>query len=283
MSIASERARRSSLWDALASVDKGDIPPQQLREFGIYGGAQGIWVDKSNTADDEIGSDGATVAILHTGRHYADDVSDDGIIYHYPKTARPPSRDLAEIQATKNAQNHQLPIFVILPGKTSKSRRSLKMGWVCDYDDETRQFLILFGEAAPPPYKPAELPDEPFNLHDNAPLKTATVKARVGQQRFRFHVLQRYGHKCAVCDIRHPQLIKAAHICGKAEKGSDDWRNGLPLCSTHHDAFDAHLFSIEPETFKTTCKPGVAPSEIGLSGQAGFLLESRPHLEALTW
>jgi putative restriction endonuclease len=52
------------------------------------------------------------VSILHTGRHYPDDLSDDGLIYHYPTTHRPPSRDSAEIQATKNTAALSLPIFV---------------------------------------------------------------------------------------------------------------------------------------------------------------------------
>ena len=31
--------------------------------LGVYGGAQGIWVDKARTASPEIGSDGATNSI----------------------------------------------------------------------------------------------------------------------------------------------------------------------------------------------------------------------------
>ena len=95
--------------------------------LGVYGGAQGIWVDKARTASPEIGSDGATE--LHTGRHYADDLSDDGVIYHYPTTSRPAARDAAEVQATKNAMVHRIPIFVILPGAESASQRSVKLGW----------------------------------------------------------------------------------------------------------------------------------------------------------
>jgi putative restriction endonuclease len=158
----SERDRRLSLWHSLSNERSDDIEPQRLRDLGIYGGAQGIWVDKAHTSSPEIGTDGATVAILHTGRHYADDLSDDGVIYHYPTTSRPPARDAAEVQATKNAMSHHLPIFVILPGKLSQARRSLKLGWVCDFDDENRQFLILFGEEAPPPYSKAETTTDPY-------------------------------------------------------------------------------------------------------------------------
>ena len=117
----SERDRRLSLWHSLSKEPLDDIQPQRLRDLGIYGGAQGIWVDKTHTASPEIGNDGATVAILHTGRHYPDDLSDDGVIYHYPKTSRPPARDETEIQATKNSMIHHLPIFVILPGKISQA------------------------------------------------------------------------------------------------------------------------------------------------------------------
>jgi putative restriction endonuclease len=120
--IETERGRRLSLWQQIAQEgDLNSIEPMRLRALGIYGGAQGIWVDKLHTANSETGPDGVTVGILHTGRHYEDDLSEDGVIYHYPKTSRPSARDAAEVQATKNAMNHQLPVFVVLPGKASKA------------------------------------------------------------------------------------------------------------------------------------------------------------------
>jgi putative restriction endonuclease len=106
---------------------------------------------------------------------------------------------------------------------------------------------------------PVQLTDGQFRQ------KITTAKARPGQRRFRFHVLEKYGCKCAVCDIRHPQLIIAAHICGKAEKGCDDWRNGIPLCATHHEAFDNHFFCIEPNTGAIQFMPGLNASDVGLA------------------
>jgi len=280
---ASEKNRRLDLWRTISKERIDDIEPARLRDLGIYGGAQGIWVDKARTASPDIGADGVTVAILHTGRHYADDLSDDGVIYHYPKTSRPPARDAAEIQATKNAMSHQLPIFVVLPGKTSQSRRSVKLGWVCDFDDENQQFLILFGDESQPAYSTAEAASEPFSLTAQETRRATTVLVRTGQQRFRFHVMAQYGSKCAVCDIRQSELLKAAHICGKADKGSDDWRNGLPLCATHHDAFDCFLFAIEPATKAIRCKPGVREMDIGLREESLRLLRNGPHADALRW
>jgi putative restriction endonuclease len=87
-----------------------------------------------------IAANGVTVSLLHTGKHYPDDISEDGLIYHYPKTARPPSRDAAEVAATKNAANLNLPIFVVLPGETDRTRR-VRLGWVEDWDDEAGLFI----------------------------------------------------------------------------------------------------------------------------------------------
>src|SRR5262249_45370380 len=135
----------------------------------------------------------------------------------------------------------KLPVFVILPGGQSQARRTLKLGWVTDYDDHAHQFLILFGPDIPPTYSAAPEPDSPFILEDRQTRKASSVLARPGQQRFRFQVIEKYGSKCAVCDMSHPALVQAAHLRGKSERGSDDWRNGIPLCPTHHQAFDNHL------------------------------------------
>ena len=86
----SETKRRLDLWHTISKERLDDLEPTHLRDLGIYGGAQGIWVDKAHTASPEMGAYGVTVAVLHTGRHYADDLSDDGVIYHYPTTSRPP-------------------------------------------------------------------------------------------------------------------------------------------------------------------------------------------------
>jgi hypothetical protein len=53
-------------------------PPQ--RSMRMYGGAQGIWVDKVRTAPLSSDGQGVTVSIPHTGRHYPDDLSDGKII-----------------------------------------------------------------------------------------------------------------------------------------------------------------------------------------------------------
>jgi hypothetical protein len=103
------------------------------------------------------------------------------------------------VEATKNAAQLTLPLFVILPGQTERTRR-VRLGWVEDLDDDAALFLVLFGDI-PPTYAPATEQDEPFSLTDDAPIKKAMVKVRARQQVFRFQVLAQYGAKCAVCSI----------------------------------------------------------------------------------
>lgn len=158
----------------------------------------------------------------------------------------------------------------------------VRLGWVVDSDDGNKQFLILF-DSHKPEYRPAAGPDTPFALTGGPESGKTWAKTRPGQQRFRFQVLAKYGCKCSVCAITHPRLMKAAHICEKAHKGSDDWRNGLPLCSTHHDAFDAHLFAIHPETLEIAMMPNMTPSSIGIAAKVLTPIHLRPHVEALSW
>ena len=84
-----EREHRLELWRELRAVDPDNVSAGTLRDLGVYGGAQGIWVDKARTATIAINGSGVTVSLLHTGRHYPDDISEDGLIYHYPRTSRP--------------------------------------------------------------------------------------------------------------------------------------------------------------------------------------------------
>jgi putative restriction endonuclease len=66
---------------------------------------------------------------------------------------------------------------------------------------------------------------------------------------FRRRVRQLYDGACAVCGAGRTSPDgapepEAAHIYPRGRGGSDDLRNGLPLCKLHHWAFDVGWFSI---------------------------------------
>ncbi len=141
--VAEELERRKAMWKLL--LEEGgpkDVLAEALRKLSIYGGAQGIWVDKSRTGTIVKESSGVTVSLSHSGKSYPDDWSDDGVIYHYPDTQRPKGRDVSEFEATKNAKRTGLPVFVIT--HTSHSRRNVYIGRVVGSDDDANQFLVVF-------------------------------------------------------------------------------------------------------------------------------------------
>ncbi|WP_242612740.1 HNH endonuclease [Janibacter limosus] len=71
---------------------------------------------------------------------------------------------------------------------------------------------------------------------------------RVHQRVFRSTVMRAYETRCAVCSLRHGDLLDAAHIVeDRHDLGVASVRNGLALCKIHHAAFDANILGIRPD------------------------------------
>lgn len=73
------------------------------------------------------------------------------------------------------------------------------------------------------------------------------VKERLHQPVFRGRVLVAYQRQCALCFLRHVELLDAAHIRGDAEGGLPVVPNGIAMCKIHHAAFDVHIVGIRPD------------------------------------
>lgn len=77
---------------------------------------------------------------------------------------------------------------------------------------------------------------------------TTVVQHRVHQQGFRERVLDAYRNRCAICRLRHPELLEAAHILPDGHpKGDPVVPNGLSLCKLHHAAFDGNFLGVRPD------------------------------------
>ena len=74
------------------------------------------------------------------------------------------------------------------------------------------------------------------------------TRQRLHQPVFRATVLRAYDVRCAVCALRHRQLLDAAHIVPDSdEAGVAAVRNGLALCKIHHAAYDSSILGIRPD------------------------------------
>jgi len=74
------------------------------------------------------------------------------------------------------------------------------------------------------------------------------LRRRLHQESFRQRVLRAYRTTCAVCHLRHEELLDAAHILPDGHpRGLPIVPNGLTLCKLHHAAFDANIMGIRPD------------------------------------
>jgi hypothetical protein len=259
------------------------IEPALLRDWGIYGGQQGVWIDKKRTVSLSEDGNGFAVGLLHKGNTYPDDFDETGVIYHYPDTNRPRSRDIGEIEAVKNCFRWQVPVFVITVSTQNPSLRDVYFGYITLWDDKAKVFIVEFGLDAEVAAH-TTTSEASFNLKVQEPKISYEATRRPGQAAFRIAVFRRYGIRCAVCDMSVIDLLDAAHLASKAQQGSDDPRNGLPLCALHHRAFDKKLFAIEPSTHRIVTKPtGPSAMELGITKLDLQHLNARPHSEALDY
>jgi putative restriction endonuclease len=75
-----------------------------------------------------------------------------------------------------------------------------------------------------------------------------TTRQRLHQQSFRARVLKAYREHCAICRLRHAELLDAAHIIPDADpEGEPRVPNGISLCKLHHAAFDRNFVGIRPD------------------------------------
>ncbi len=77
---------------------------------------------------------------------------------------------------------------------------------------------------------------------------TAQVRQRLHQRGFREKVMAAYRRQCAMCHLKHAELLDAAHIIGDKEPGGEPVvPNGLALCKIHHAAFDQNILGVDPD------------------------------------
>jgi putative restriction endonuclease len=74
------------------------------------------------------------------------------------------------------------------------------------------------------------------------------VMYRLHQESFRRRVLRAYRDRCSMCQLRHTELLEAAHILPDGHPlGEPIVANGLSLCTLHHAAFDRHILGVTPD------------------------------------
>ena len=277
--VEEELAARLAAFEQLrTSANYPYLTPGEVRDSGVYGGQQGVWVDKTRTS--ALVASGVAVGLRHTGRHYADDLDETGVVYHYPKTRRPSARDHGEIEAIKAAQRLQLPVFVVAEAGTM---RRVHMGWVVEHDDTAGIALVVFSDHRVSGTKPSPGAIDVF-VHGAERRRRQTIASRLERDpTFAFNAMRKYEGRCALTGIRVTDMLDAAHVVPVASGGSDHDGNAILLNAALHRAFDAFLWTIHPETLQVLVRsqgPALVDMRIEHVSLSG---SPRPHHDALAW
>lgn len=113
--------------------------------------------------------------------------------------------------------------------------------WLVDEDRSRLEFTVAVDEAQRP-FGTVDLvwPDKSYALR--------LTQQRLHQPVFRTRVLRAYNDTCAICRLKHAELLDAAHILpDNHAKGDPVVPNGLALCKIHHAAYDRNIVGIRPD------------------------------------
>ena len=114
--------------------------------------------------------------------------------------------------------------------------------YVVEDDPHRRQFLVAIEDAGRlllSQTNPSEL--------ERRYVERMT-RHRLHQAMFRGMVIDAYDVRCAVCRLRHGDLLDAAHIVAdREETGLAIVTNGISLCKIHHAAYDRDLLGVSGE------------------------------------
>jgi putative restriction endonuclease len=115
-------------------------------------------------------------------------------------------------------------------------------------DPKALTFAVAVGHQPADMSGPDSLADLELETEGERRYATRATLVRLHQQTFRMRVLQAYRERCAICRLRHQELLDAAHILPDGHpRGRPVVPNGLALCTLHHAAFDRNVLGVRPD------------------------------------
>lgn len=94
----------------------------------------------------------------------------------------------------------------------------------------------------------------PDNAYIDRPIRgghrDTAGKSRIGQEKFRRELLNKYGAVCAITGPCAVKALEAAHLSPFATSESHDTTKGVLLRADVHRLFDARLITVDPDTWQ---------------------------------
>ena len=175
---------------------------------------------------------------------YKDKIGPDKLLRYKYQGTDPNNRFNRGLRGT---MTHQLPL-VYFRGLVTKRYSAIWPVYVVGDSPRNLEFSVTF--------EASTLIDSAFSLRDEGEpfgelrreYAAVEVPRRIHQRAFRERVLRAYEHRCAFCNLRHEQLLEAAHITPDSDPlGEPIVSNGMSLCRLHHVAFDRLFLGVNPD------------------------------------
>lgn len=169
---------------------------------------------------------------------YADAAGPDGLIRYKYRGQNP---DHPENQALRRAYQDGLPLMWFV-GVATASYQPIYPVWIVKDEVESLQFALALDEAQ------RVIASQPDETDEQRRYVERLNRQRLHQPMFRARVLAAYESRCAICALRHPELLDAAHIIADGQPHGDPIvPNGLAMCKIHHAAFDRDIIGLRPD------------------------------------
>ena len=222
--------------EMLAEQSGGTVTRDQLEHF-TFDGRQIKLVDHSRGIRNPAELL-ATLTVIHNPHGPYDDHVADGFLSYSISTAGWQQGDNRKLHA---AYERRLPIIVLQKLRPNVYVPSSPAYLVDEHPErgEYGQYLIAFGQVARSMDPASEIERR---------YARRMVRQRLHQPLFRAKVLEAYTGHCAICALKHLELLDAAHIVPDADVGGRAAvSNGLALCKIHHSAYDKDVLGIDSD------------------------------------
>lgn len=168
---------------------------------------------------------------------YADDLGEDGLVRYKYRGTDPNHSDN---RALREAMRTRAPLIYFV-GTAAGEYNAIYPVWIIAEQPEHLEFTVAVDSA-----------QLAFADIDAAWLERGyaleLTKRRLHQPVFRTRVLRAYADTCAMCRLKHAELLDAAHIIADGKpNGQPIVPNGLALCKIHHAAYDQNILGIRPD------------------------------------
>jgi putative restriction endonuclease len=172
-------------------------------------------------------------------RPYEDQMSDDGLIAYRYRGTDPLHHENVGLRRALESQTPLIYFYGLIPGQYAASWPV----YIVNDDPESLTFTVAVDMPEAVLAQPTSELDRSFERR----YATRMQLVRLHQASFRQRVIRAYREACAVCRLRHQELLDAAHILPDTGGGDPSVTNGLALCKLHHAAFDRNIMGIRPD------------------------------------